>query len=77
MKSGILELIGKRIRELRNARGLSQEKLAADAGISPDYVGDIEHGRYRMTVSVLVRVARALGTEGWSILQYAERRADD
>ena len=34
-----------------------------------------ERGRYKMTVTVLVQVARALGTDGWSILQSAERKA--
>lgn len=76
MKPELLELLGERIRDLRNAQGLSQEQVAADAEISTDYVADIEHGRYKMTVPVLIRIAKALGTEGWMILQYAERRAD-
>ena len=77
MEPDLLELLGERIRDLRTAKGLSQEKLAADADISTDYVGDIEHGRYKVTVPVLVQIAKALGTEGWVILQYAERKAHE
>jgi transcriptional regulator with XRE-family HTH domain len=71
----LLEVLGVRIKELRVARGMTQKQLASLAGISLDYVGDIEYGRYRMTVTVLVQIAQALGTDGWTILQHAERNA--
>jgi XRE family aerobic/anaerobic benzoate catabolism transcriptional regulator len=72
---GLLEVLGERIRELRGTRGMSQEELAAAADISREYVGDIEYGRYKMSVTVLVSVAKALGTEGWILLQHAEHKA--
>ena len=73
--SKLLELLGQRIKELRNDRGMSQEELGTAAEISRDYVGQIERGKYAMTVAVLVRIAKALGTDGWAILQHAERKA--
>jgi len=71
----LLELLGERIKYLRNERGLTQQQLAAAADISRDYVSLIENGRYKMTVTVLVRMANALGTDGWAVMQYAERKA--
>ena len=37
--------LGKNIRTLRNARGLSQEALAQDAQITQSHLGCIERGR--------------------------------
>lgn len=38
------ELIGQRIKYIRTQRGISQEDLAASAGIATTYVGQIERG---------------------------------
>jgi transcriptional regulator with XRE-family HTH domain len=45
-------LIGKRIQELRKARGLSQEKIAEKADISSTYLSRIECGRENPTLIV-------------------------
>jgi predicted transcriptional regulator len=39
---------------------MTQVTLAARAGISSKYVGDLEAGRYDPTVGVMRRIARAL-----------------
>jgi transcriptional regulator with XRE-family HTH domain len=39
-----LELFGKRVVELRKAKGWSQEKLALESGLARSYVGGIERG---------------------------------
>ena len=51
---------GARIRELRNRRGLSQETLAAEAGIHRTYVGGIEVGLRNPSLKNIARLARAL-----------------
>ncbi len=54
--------IGRRIREARLARGLTQEALARKAGISRIYVLKLEAGeRKAPSLAVLERVARAVG----------------
>jgi transcriptional regulator with XRE-family HTH domain len=54
--------IGKRIKELREERGLSQREVARRAGLTPSAVGFIEHGQTRNpSVETVVAVARALG----------------
>jgi transcriptional regulator with XRE-family HTH domain len=53
-------LMGERIRENRKAKGLSQEKLAALAGVHRTYIGMIERGEKNLTIKSLCRVCRAL-----------------
>ena len=55
------ELIGVRIRELRLARGMSQEKLADLAGCDRTYVGMLERKLSNPSLRVLVAIAGALG----------------
>lgn len=55
-------ILGKRIREERSKIGLTQEKLAEFAEVSPAYMGRIERGERNITVKTLVRITNALGT---------------
>ena len=49
-----------RLRQLRAARGLSQEALAQKAHVSRGYLARIELGRHDPTLSVLRRLAKGL-----------------
>jgi transcriptional regulator with XRE-family HTH domain len=51
---------GKRIRELRLAKGWSQEELAARSGLHPTYIGGIERGERNLGLDNLLKLARAL-----------------
>jgi transcriptional regulator with XRE-family HTH domain len=53
--------VGKRIRELREARGLSQTGLARKARIGRVTLARIEAGTQIPTLATLQRLARALG----------------
>jgi transcriptional regulator with XRE-family HTH domain len=53
-------LVARNLRRLRVRRGLSQEKLAVDAGIDRTYVSRLERGLENPTVAVLDRLAIAL-----------------
>lgn len=53
---------GKRIKELRKARGLTQEKLAALVGISVQGYKNIEYGNNGASVDTLILLAVTLGT---------------
>lgn len=53
-------LLGRRIGEIRKRRGLSQEMLAERAGISAQYVSNIERGKENPTLDLLFRLAEAL-----------------
>ena len=56
----ITEAVGKRIRFLRNQRGLSQEKLALKAGIDRTYLAGIETGKRNATIISLEKILTAL-----------------
>ena len=53
--------LGRAIRELRLKRELSQEALAARAGLDAKHVQALEAGNTNATVASLVGLARALG----------------
>jgi transcriptional regulator with XRE-family HTH domain len=53
-------LFGKRIRELRKMRRLSQEALAERSGISTQYVSNIERGTEHPTLDLLFSLSDAL-----------------
>jgi transcriptional regulator with XRE-family HTH domain len=52
---------GKRLRELRERRGWSQEELAIHADISKNYVGEVERGENNVSIHYIARLAHALG----------------
>lgn len=49
------------LRNIRRARNLTQEELAAAAGITRPYLSDIERGRKMPGGSVILRLAQACG----------------
>ncbi|HEV7950525.1 MAG TPA: helix-turn-helix transcriptional regulator, partial [Glaciihabitans sp.] len=55
-------LIRRRIKSLRQARGLSLDALAALCFLSPSTLSRIETGHRRIALDQLVPIARALGT---------------
>ena len=60
MKSNINEEVGFNIRRIREERGLSQEELAALAGLHRAYVGQIERGEKNIGLKNLQKIAKAL-----------------
>ncbi len=56
-----LAKLGRRVRELRAARQLTQEELARRAQLDPKHVQTIEAGDSNLTVSTLLGLANALG----------------
>ena len=57
-----LSNIGKKIREERLNKGLTQEQLAEKANISPAFVGHIERGEKKASLETMSRLVMALGT---------------
>ncbi len=55
------ELLGKRIRALRDAKHLTQEQLAEKIGISRQKYARIEGGTNNITLEELLRIAEVLG----------------
>ena len=53
-------VFGRRVRQLRDARKMSQEELAHRADIHVTYVSGIENGKRNPGLLVIGRLARAL-----------------
>lgn len=51
---------GGRIRFLRQQAGLSQERLAAKAGLHTTYISGVERGIYNVSLENITRLAKAL-----------------
>jgi len=59
--------IGERLRELREAKGLSQGDIEHDAGLLRCYVSRVENGHTAPSIPVLERWAKALGVELYQV----------
>lgn len=59
----VVQLLGVNVRRHRKLKGLSQERLALDAGMERSYVSDLERGMRNPSVRALGRLADALSIE--------------
>jgi transcriptional regulator with XRE-family HTH domain len=60
MSKTTLEKFGEKVREERLKKGLSQEDLAARAGVHRTYIGMIERAEKNITLESIQKIARAL-----------------
>lgn len=56
----IKEKVGKRIKELRNKLGISQEELAFRSEIHRTYIASLEVGKRNVSIETLEKVVNAL-----------------
>ena len=61
MKKEILIKFGKKVREIRVKQNLSQERLAAKAGVHRTYIGMIERAEKNITLENIEKISKALG----------------
>jgi len=62
-KSEVLRKFGEKIRVERIRLNLSQEELAAQAGVHRTYVGMIERAEKNITLENIEKFSKALGVE--------------
>lgn len=60
MKREVLIKFGQKVREERSKLNLSQEKLAARAGVHRTYIGMIERAEKNITLENIGKIAKAL-----------------
>lgn len=58
-----LNKMGKRIREIRKARGLSQEALGEKCNFTFSYIGGVERAENNISIKNLEKIANALNVE--------------
>lgn len=59
---------GRRLRELRESAGMTQESLADASGLHWSYVGQIERGERNLTYKNLLKLARGLDVEAKNLV---------
>ena len=60
VSSNARRLFAKRLRQIRQGKGLSQEALADLAGLHRTYVGSVERSERNVSIDNMERLARAL-----------------
>ena len=53
-------LVGKRVKELRNKLGISQEEFADLAGLDRTYIASVECGKRNISIVNIEKLAKAL-----------------
>lgn len=56
----IRELVGKRMRQLRKKKGLSQEALANECELDRTYIASVENGKRNISIVNLEKISKAL-----------------
>ena len=70
---GDLQLtVGRNLRALRLARGLSQEAMADVLGVHRTYMGGVERGERNLTLKSVERIAARLDVDSLDLLAAAE-----
>lgn len=72
MAGSLYEAVGSDLRARRTARGMKQEDLALQIGLSRASVANMEAGRQTMSLHLLAELASALGTTSSSVLRAVE-----
>lgn len=65
----IRQLAGRNVKELRRAKGLSQEELAFSCSLHRTYISGVERGVRNPTITVLARIAEALDVGADALLK--------
>jgi len=68
-KPGLNAVVAGNIRKLRQAKGWSQDELAARSGLHRTYVGAIERSERNITLETLERLADALSIPAVTLLR--------
>ncbi|MCK1590333.1 helix-turn-helix transcriptional regulator [Bradyrhizobium sp. 169] len=57
------EVFATNLRRIRNAKGLSQDDLAYDAGVSRSYLSQLEKGGFYASLKIIEKLAATLDVE--------------
>lgn len=63
------EIFGRTLRRLREAAGLSQERVAQEADLTTGYISDLERGLKAPGLATIIRLATALGVSPSDMLK--------
>ncbi len=63
-----------KLEEIRKARGIRQEELAAALEVSRQTIGSLENGRYNPSILLAFKIARYFGMSIEDIFIYEEEK---
>ncbi|MBW1739754.1 MAG: helix-turn-helix transcriptional regulator [Deltaproteobacteria bacterium] len=69
------ELIGARIKSLRNSKNITQEQLSERTGINPKYLSSIERGKENPTLNTLIRLSETLDVDLWEVFEFVQEES--
>lgn len=73
----ITHLIGKKIKEYREASKMSQLELAVEVGVEQSNVCLWEKGKFLPTIENLIKIANIFGLKLWAFLKEAFEQEED
>jgi transcriptional regulator with XRE-family HTH domain len=73
---GLLREFGRRVRELRQSQGFSQEAFADKCGVHRTFMGTVERGESNLSFSNIARVATTLGVPLSVLFRDLEKTAE-
>jgi transcriptional regulator with XRE-family HTH domain len=68
------EVFATNLRRLRHAKGLSQDDLAYEAGVSRSYLSQIEKGVFFASLKIVGKLATALDVEPAELLRLPPKK---
>ncbi len=68
--------LGEAIRDLRDERDFSQERLGLESGVHRNYIGGIERAERRPTLATIATLAVTLGIRPSELIARAEQQAE-
>lgn len=63
-------LFGRRLAELRRAKGWSQEKLALESGLARSYLGGVERGQRNIALVNICKLADTLRVTPAQLMEF-------
>lgn len=67
------EVFGRRLREIRQARNVTQDALALTSGLTKAYISDMERGLKVPSLTTILRLSRALGCKVTALTSVFDR----
>ncbi|MBS1770582.1 MAG: helix-turn-helix transcriptional regulator [Acidobacteria bacterium] len=64
--------LGKRIKQLRTDKGMSQKDLAYEADLDRSYIASVENGQRNVSIVNIEKIAKALGVSLRILFRHAD-----
>jgi transcriptional regulator with XRE-family HTH domain len=71
------KLFGRRVRAIRKAARITQERIAEQAQINPKYLGELERGEKKPSFDALLALAKALQVSPASFFYFDAEESDE